>query len=150
MDLFNVNFKQYMIVFRDLDNFFWYVLYLIFWIVLFFFLFWFLRVIIEYKIVYVYYYVQKVFGINYVENDIEFMFIMCVNIMGSFDLEVLLQNNYIVLSYFEVLLMLFGRIIEILDVNGNVLRIKYGVMRSEMFVVFLFVINEKDFFLRRI
>lgn len=46
--------------------------------------------------------------------------------------------------------MLFGRIIEILDVNGNVLRIKYGVMRSEMFVVFLLVINEKDFFLRRI
>lgn len=150
MDLLNVNFKQYMIAFRDPDNLPWYVSHLIFWIASFLLLSWPLRVIIEYKTAYVHYHVQKVFGTNYVENDIEPTPIMRVNTMGSSDLEVLLQNNYIAPSYSEALLMSSGRTIEIPDANGNVSRTKYGATRSETFAALSSVINEKDSSLRRI
>lgn len=150
MDLLNVNFKQYMIAFRDPDNLPWYVSHLIFWIASFLLLSWPLRVIIEYKTAYVHYHVQKVFGTNYVENDIIPTPMMRVNTMGSSDLEVLLQNNYIAPSYSEALLMSSGRTIEIPDANGNISRAKYGATRSETFAALSSVVNEKDSSLRRI
>lgn len=150
MDLLNVNFKQYMIAFRDPDNLPWYVSHLIFWIASFLLLSWPLRVIIEYKTAYVHYHVQKVFGTNYVENDIIPTPMMRVNTMGSSDLEVLLQNNYIAPSYSEALLMSSGRTIQIPDANGNISRAKYGATRSETFAALSSVVNEKDSSLRRI
>lgn len=149
MDLLNVNFKQYMIAFRDPDNLPWYVSHVIFWIASFFLLSWPLRVIIEYKTAYVHYHVQKVFGTNYIEQDVEPTPIMRVNTMESSDLEVLLQNNYIAPSYSEALLMSSGRTIEIPDANGNVSRTKYGATRSETFAALSSIASEKES-LRRI
>lgn len=149
MDLLNVNFKQYMIAFRDPDNLPWYVSHVIFWIASFFLLSWPLRVIIEYKTAYVHYHVKKVFGTNYIEQDVEPTPIMRVNTMESSDLEVLLQNNYIAPSYSEALLMSSGRTIEIPDANGNVSRTKYGATRSETFAALSSIASEKES-LRRI
>ena len=149
MDLLNVNFKQYMIAFRDPDNLPWYVSHVIFWIASFFLLSWPLRVIIEYKTAYVHYHVQKVFGTNYIVQDVEPTPIMRVNTMESSDLEVLLQNNYIAPSYSEALLMSSGRTIEIPDANGNVSRTKYGATRSETFAALSSIASEKES-LRRI
>ncbi|XP_061174456.1 transmembrane protein 151B-like [Saccostrea echinata] len=149
LDLLNVNFKQYMIAFRDPDNLPWYVSHVIFWIASFLLLSWPLRVIIEYKTAYVHYHVHKVFGTNYLENDTESTPITRVNTLGSSDLEVLIQNNDIAPSYSEALLMSSGRTIGIPDANGNVTRTKYGATRSETFSALSSVGNDKDS-LRRI
>ncbi|XP_048738073.1 transmembrane protein 151B-like isoform X1 [Ostrea edulis] len=144
MDLLNVNFKQYMIAFRDPDNLPWYVSHVIFWVASFLLLSWPLRVIIEYKTAYVHYHVHKIFGSNYLENDIESTPMTRVNTMGSSDLEVVLQNNHIAPSYSEALLMSSGRTIGIADANGNVTRTKYGATRSETFAALSSVADNKD------
>lgn len=108
MDLLNVNFKEYMIAFKDPDNLPWYVSHVIFWIASSLLLSWPLRVIIEYKTAYIHYHVQKVFGTNYMESHPQQTQgpIVRDNTIASVDLETNIRNNFTVVpSYSEALLM---------------------------------------------
>lgn len=107
MDLLNVNFKEYMMAFKDPDNLPWYVSNCIFWIASFLLLSWPLRVIIEYKTAYIHYHVHKVFGTNYVNTEQSAGGHMTrANTIGSVELEMIVRNNFtIVPSYSEALLM---------------------------------------------
>ena len=107
LDLLNVNFKEYMIAFKDPDRLPWYVSNIVFWIASFLMLSWPLRVIIEYKTAYIHYHVHKVFGTNYVSSQRHAAHHMPrATTMGSVDLEMIVRNNFsIVPSYSEALLM---------------------------------------------
>ena len=107
MDLLNVNFKEYMIAFKDPDNLPWYVSHVIFWIASSLLLSWPLRVIIEYKTAYIHYHVQKVFGTNYTESLPQVHGrIPRDTTIASVDLERNIRNNFTVVpSYSEALLM---------------------------------------------
>lgn len=107
MDLLNVNFKEYMLAFKDPDNLPWYVSNVIFWIASFLLLSWPLRVIIEYKTAYIHYHVHKVFGTNYVNTEQPASGRMTrANTIGSAELEMIVRNNFtLVPSYSEALLI---------------------------------------------
>ena len=107
MDLLNVNFKEYMIAFKDPDHLPWYVSHVIFWIASSLLLSWPLRVIIEYKTAYIHYHVQKVFGTNYAEPQSQTHGrIQRDTTIASVDLERNIRDNFTVVpSYSEALLM---------------------------------------------
>ncbi|KAK3093823.1 hypothetical protein FSP39_020639 [Pinctada imbricata] len=145
MDLLNVNFKEYMITFADPDNLPWYVSHIVFWIASFLLMSWPLRVIIEFKTAYVHYHVHKIFGTNYLDPAHSVSGGMTrANTMGSAELDVMIQNNFIVPSYSEALLMNCGRTIDIPDANGNVTSSKYGATRSLTFTSLSSITNDKD------
>lgn len=107
MDLLNVNFKEYMIAFKDPDRLPWYVSNIVFWMASFLLLSWPLRVVIEYKTAYIHFHVHKVFGTNYVPSERPTGHQMTrATTIGSADLEMIVRNNFtIVPSYSEALLM---------------------------------------------
>ena len=150
MDLLNINFKEYMIAFADPDNLPWYVSHIVFWIASFLLMSWPLRVIIEFKTAYVHYHVHKLFGTNYVDGGQSVSGEMTrANTMGSAELELIIQNNYIVPSYSEALLMNCGRSIEFPDANGNVTSPKYGATRSVTFSSLSSMDADKEYFQRQ-
>ena len=134
MDLLNVNFKEYMIAFKDPDNLPWYVSHVIFWIASSLLLSWPLRVIIEYKTAYIHYHVQKVFGTNYANSQQQ----ASGNIprdttIASVDLERTIRNNFTVVpSYSEALLMDANATSThtLRDANANVTSPVLGPTRS--------------------
>ncbi|KAL4238108.1 hypothetical protein ACF0H5_002820 [Mactra antiquata] len=107
MDLLNVNFKEYMLAFKDPDNLPWYVSNAIFWTASSLLLSWPLRVIIEYKTAYIHYHVHKIFGTNYVNTEQSSGGRMTrANTIGSAELEMIVRNNFtLVPSYSEALLI---------------------------------------------
>ena len=134
MDLLNVNFKEYMIAFKDPDNLPWYVSHVIFWIASCLMLSWPLRVIIEYKTAYIHYHVQKVFGTNYAEARQHGRGnIPRDNTVASVDLEMNIRNNFTVVpSYSEALLMDANATSThtLRDANANVTSPVLGPTRS--------------------
>ncbi|XP_050407416.1 transmembrane protein 151B [Patella vulgata] len=109
MDLLNVNFKEYMIAFADPDNLPWYVSHVIFWVASFLLLSWPLRVIIEFKTAHLHYHVHKLFGVNYVNTGTMPRPISRVTI-NSTDIEMNIRNNNaLVPSYSEAILMDLSR-----------------------------------------
>ena len=134
MDLLNVNFKEYMIAFKDPDNLPWYVSNIIFWVASFLLLSWPLRVIIEYKTAYLHYHVHKVFGSNYANADQQGNGeITRVNTVSSADLEMVIRNNFtIVPSYSEAVLMDINATSSqtLHDANANVTSPVLGPTRS--------------------
>ena len=134
MDLLNVNFKEYMIAFKDPDNLPWYVSHVIFWIASCLMLSWPLRVIIEYKTAYIHYHVQKVFGTNYaVARQHGRGNIPRDNTVASVDLEMNIRNNFTVVpSYSEALLMDANATSThtLRDANANVTSPVLGPTRS--------------------
>lgn len=134
MDLLNVNFKEYMIAFKDPDNLPWYVSHVIFWIASGLLLSWPLRVIIEYKTAYIHYHVQKVFGTNYADPLPQTQRnIPRDNTVASVDLETTIRNNFTVVpSYSEALLMDANATSShtLRDANANVTSPVLGPTRS--------------------
>ena len=134
MDLLNVNFKEYMIAFKDPDNLPWYVSHVIFWIASSLLLSWPLRVIIEYKTAYIHYHVQKVFGTNYTEPQPQTHGrIHRDTTIASVDLERNIRDNFTVVpSYSEALLMDANATSThtLRDANANVTSPVLGPTRS--------------------
>ena len=134
MDLLNVNFKEYMIAFKDPDILPWYVSHVIFWIASSLLLSWPLRVIIEYKTAYIHYHVQKVFGTNYTEPQPQTHGrIHRDTTIASVDLERNIRDNSTVVpSYSEALLMDANATSThtLRDANANVTSPVLGPTRS--------------------
>lgn len=134
LDLLNVNFKEYMIAFKDPDHLPWYVSNVVFWLASFFLLSWPLRVVIEYKTAYIHFHVHKVFGTNYVPTERQpSTYMTRTNTIGSTDLEMIVRNNFtIVPSYSEALLMnenaTSSRTLH--DANANITSPVLGPTRS--------------------
>ncbi|XP_052770184.1 transmembrane protein 151B-like [Mya arenaria] len=134
LDLLNVNFKEYMIAFKDPDNLPWYVSNVVFWISSFLLMSWPLRILIDFKTAYIHYHVHKVFGTKYVNSDInDRSQIRRVNTVGSVDLESIVRNNFtIVPSYSQALLMTDGTTSShtLHDANANITSPVVGPTRS--------------------
>ncbi|XP_059161138.1 uncharacterized protein LOC131944488 isoform X2 [Physella acuta] len=105
MDLVNVDFKEYMIAFRDPDNLPWYVSHAIFWLASLLLLSWPLRAIIEFKTAHLHYHIHKLFGSNYLEAESYPPIMSRVSTMNSVDLEMSIRNNNVIVpSYSEAML----------------------------------------------
>ncbi|CAL1539428.1 unnamed protein product, partial [Lymnaea stagnalis] len=105
MDLINVDFKEYMIAFRDPNNLPWYVSHVVFWIASLVLLSWPLRAVIEYKTAHLHYHIHKLFGSNYLEGENYPNLMSRVNTMNSEDLEMSIRNNNVIVpSYSEAML----------------------------------------------
>ena len=105
LDLMNTSFKEYMIAFADAAHLPWYVSQSVFWLASFLLLSWPLRVLIEYKTAYVHYHVHKLFGTNLLDTG-PISHMTRDNTIASMELEMNIRNNNsIVPSYSEALLM---------------------------------------------
>ncbi|KAK0056099.1 transmembrane protein 151B, partial [Biomphalaria pfeifferi] len=105
MDLLNVDFKEYMIAFRDPDRLPWYVSHAVFWLASLVLLSWPLRAIIEYKTAHLHYHIHKLFGSNYLDSENYPNMMSRVSTMNSVDLEMSIRNNNVIVpSYSEVVL----------------------------------------------
>ncbi|KAH9507230.1 hypothetical protein Btru_056678 [Bulinus truncatus] len=109
MDLINVDFKEYMIAFRDPDRLPWYVSHAVFWAASLALLSWPLRTIIEYKTAHLHYHIHKLFGSNYLDAESGSYHpagvMSRVSTMNSVELEMSIRNNNVIVpSYSEAML----------------------------------------------
>jgi len=134
LDLLNVNFKEYMIAFKDPDNLPWYVSNVVFWIASFLLISWPLRIFIDFKTAYIHYHVHKIFGVNYVNSGSgNSSHIPRANTIASIDLENIVRNNFtIVPSYSQALLMNDSDTSNHMlhDANANITSPEFGPTRS--------------------
>lgn len=105
MDLMDVDFKEYMIAFRDPSNLPWYVSQVAFWLASVFLLSWPLRTVTELKTAYLHYHVHKLFGSNYLDGEDYNGLMSRASTMNSAEFEISVRNNNaIVPSYSEAVL----------------------------------------------
>ncbi|CAG5126656.1 unnamed protein product [Candidula unifasciata] len=105
MDLMNVDFKEYMIAFRDPTHLPWYVSRVAFWLASVFLLSWPLRTITELKTAHLHYHVHKLFGSNYVEGEDYNGLMSRASTMNSTEFEISIRNNNVIVpSYSEAVL----------------------------------------------
>lgn len=106
MDLINVDFKEYVIAFKDPNNLPWYVSRAVFWVGSLILLSWPLRAIIEFKTAHLHYHIHKLFGSNYLGSEHCPGLISRVSTMNSTEFEMSIRNNNVIVpSYSEAMLV---------------------------------------------
>ncbi|XP_021455789.1 transmembrane protein 151B-like [Oncorhynchus mykiss] len=138
MHLKNVDFKEYMIAYSDLDHLPWYVSNYVFWAAAAFTFSWPLRVLTEYRTAYLHYHVEKLFGFDCVpvtpsEERPYCHHIPRVNTIESTELEWHIRSNQqLVPSYSEAVLMDLAQLSSGGGSNGNTYSVcgSYGSYRQ--------------------
>ncbi|XP_078089367.1 transmembrane protein 151B-like [Mustelus asterias] len=111
MQLKNVDFKDYMMVYVNPDRLPWYISHYAFWVAGLLMLSWPLRVLVEYRTAYVHYHVEKLFGLEYVgvtptEETGQCSPVARVGTVDSTELEWHIRTNrQLIPSYSEAVLM---------------------------------------------